>query len=59
LGQIRGFLSEIATARDVEVDWKAVFQIAFKTRDMKAFLVNQAPPFLQYKLLKKNWLSIE
>ena len=43
-----------ATARDVEVDWKAVFQTAFKTRDMKAFLVNQAPPFLQYKLLKKK-----
>ena len=40
-----------ATARDVEVDWKAVFQTAFKAKDMKVFLANQAPPFLQYKLL--------
>jgi murein L,D-transpeptidase YcbB/YkuD len=43
-----------ATARDVEVDWKAVFQTAFKTQDIKTFLVNQAPPFLQYKLLQKK-----
>ena len=40
-----------ATARDVEVDWKAVFQTAFKAKDMKDFLANQAPPFIQYKRL--------
>lgn len=43
-----------ATARDLEVDWKSVFETAFKSSDMKDFLANQAPPFEQYKLLHKK-----
>ena len=43
-----------ATAGDVEVDWKALFDKAFKSTDMKVFLANQAPPFLQYQQLQKK-----
>lgn len=43
-----------ATARDAEVDWQTLFQTAFKTPDMAAFLANQAPPFRQYRLLQKT-----
>ncbi|MFW2366380.1 MAG: L,D-transpeptidase family protein [Desulforhopalus sp.] len=42
------------TARDVEVDWRAVCQAAFKTEDMDTFLAEQAPPFLQYRLLREK-----
>lgn len=42
------------TARDVDVDWDALMQAAFEASDMKAFLVQQAPPFLQYRELKKK-----
>ena len=43
-----------ATASDVEVDWKTLFATAFKAADMKAFLAEQAPPFLQYGYLQKK-----
>jgi len=43
-----------ATARDAEVDWQTLFQTAFKTPDMAAFLADQAPPFNQYRLLQKT-----
>jgi murein L,D-transpeptidase YcbB/YkuD len=43
-----------ATARDVEVDWDALRQNAFEAPDMKAFLDQQAPPFLQYHELQKK-----
>lgn len=43
-----------ATASDVDVDWQALFTTAFKTSDMKSFLENQAPPFLQYRQLQKK-----
>jgi len=43
-----------ATARDVEVDWDALRQMAFEAPDMKAFLDQQAPPFLQYRELQKK-----
>jgi murein L,D-transpeptidase YcbB/YkuD len=43
-----------ATARDVEVDWDALRQMAFEAPDMKAFLGQQAPPFLQYRELQKK-----
>ncbi|MEN8782400.1 MAG: L,D-transpeptidase family protein [Desulfobacterales bacterium] len=43
-----------ATARDVEVDWDALRKMAFEAPDMKAFLDQQAPPFLQYRELQKK-----
>ncbi|MGB5619345.1 MAG: L,D-transpeptidase family protein [Desulfobacterales bacterium] len=43
-----------ATARDVEVDWDALRKNAFEAPDMKAFLDQQAPPFLQYRELQKK-----
>ena len=43
-----------ATASDVEVEWQALFNTAFKTEDMKLFLAEQAPPFLQYRQLQKK-----
>ena len=43
-----------ATSRDVEVDWDALKQMAFEAPDMKAFLDQQAPPFLQYRELQKK-----
>lgn len=43
-----------ATAGDVEVDWKALFQSAFKAPDMKTFLAEQAPTFWQYRQLQKK-----
>jgi len=42
------------SARDVEVDWSALREAAFQAPDMKAFLEQQAPPFLQYRELKKK-----
>ncbi len=41
-----------ATARDVEVDWEALRQMALEAPDMKAFLAQQAPPFPQYAELQ-------
>lgn len=43
-----------AGARDVEVDWDALRETAFETSDMKTFLAQQAPPFLQYRELRKK-----
>ena len=43
-----------AAARDVEVDWDVLRQTAFEAPDMKAFLDQQAPPFLQYRKLQKK-----
>jgi murein L,D-transpeptidase YcbB/YkuD len=43
-----------ATARDVEVEWKPVFEEAFASEDLITFLTDQAPPFLQYRLLRKT-----
>jgi L,D-transpeptidase YcbB len=43
-----------ASARDVEVDWDALRQIAFEAQDMKAFLEQQAPPHPQYAELRKK-----
>lgn len=43
-----------ATASDVEVDWQALLQTAFKTVDMRTFLAEQAPPFAQYRQLQKK-----
>jgi murein L,D-transpeptidase YcbB/YkuD len=43
-----------AAARDVEVDWNLLMQTAFEAPDMKAFLGQQAPPFLQYRELQKK-----
>ena len=42
------------TASDVEVNWTALRQAAFEAPDMKAFLQQQAPPFLQYRELQKK-----
>ena len=42
------------SARDVEVDWSALRKAAFEAPDMKAFLEQQAPPFGQYRALKKK-----
>ena len=43
-----------ATARDVAVDWDTLREAAFKAADMKAFLDQQAPPFRQYRKLRKQ-----
>ncbi len=43
-----------AYASDVEVDWKKLFATAFKAPDMKMFLADQAPPFLQYRYLQEK-----
>ena len=43
-----------ASARNVEVDWVVLRQAAFKASDMKAFLGQQVPPFLQYRELQKQ-----
>lgn len=43
-----------ATASDVVVDWKTLLETAFKAQDMKRFLADQAPPFLQYRYLQKK-----
>ncbi len=42
------------TARDTEVDWATLMQVAFETLNMKAFLEQQAPPALQYRELRKK-----
>ncbi len=42
-----------AGARDVEVDWEALREKVFEAPDMKAFMEQQAPPFLQYRELQK------
>jgi murein L,D-transpeptidase YcbB/YkuD len=42
------------SASDEEVDWVALRQAAFEATDMKAFLEQQAPPFLQYHQLQKK-----
>jgi len=43
-----------ATARDVEVDWGPLLQSAFEAPDMKTYLEQQAPPFVQYRKLKNK-----
>ncbi len=40
------------SARDVVVDWDALKKQAFAAPDMKSFLDQQAPPFLQYRKLQ-------
>ena len=42
------------SASDKEVDWVALRQAAFGATDMKAFLEQQSPPFLQYRKLQKK-----
>ncbi|MBE9543751.1 MAG: L,D-transpeptidase family protein, partial [Proteobacteria bacterium] len=42
-----------AGAHDVEVDWDILRKTAFETPDMKTFMEQQAPPFLQYRELQK------
>ena len=42
------------SARDVELDLVSLRQAAFEAPDMKAFLEQQAPPFLQYRELQKK-----
>jgi murein L,D-transpeptidase YcbB/YkuD len=42
------------TASDVEVNWSELRQEAFGAPDMKVFLEQQAPPFLQYRELQKK-----
>ncbi len=42
------------TARDAEIDWDVLKQIAFQSQDMKAFLDQQAPPVAQYRALRKK-----
>jgi murein L,D-transpeptidase YcbB/YkuD len=46
-----------ASARDVEVDWEALREKAFESPDMKAFMEQQAPPFLQYSKLQKKLIE--
>ncbi len=46
-----------AGARDVEVDWDILRKTAFEAPDMKAFLAQQAPPFLQYRELQKKLIE--
>ena len=46
-----------AGARDVEVDWEALREKAFESPDMKAFMEQQAPPFLQYRNLQKKLIE--
>ena len=43
-----------ASARDAEVDWDALRQMALEAPDMKAFLEQQAPPYPQYPELRKK-----
>lgn len=42
------------SASDEEVDWVALREAAFGSADMKAFLEQQAPPFLQYRKLQEK-----
>ena len=42
------------SASDDKVDWVALREMAFGSTDMKAFLEQQAPPFLQYQQLQKK-----
>jgi len=42
------------SASDEEIDWSTLRQAAFGASDMKAFLEQQAPPFLQYRELQKK-----
>jgi L,D-transpeptidase YcbB len=42
------------SASDEEVDWVTLREAAFGATDMKAFLEQQAPPFLQYHQLQKK-----
>jgi murein L,D-transpeptidase YcbB/YkuD len=42
------------SASDVEVNWTVLRRAAFEASDMKAFLQQQAPPFLQYRELQKK-----
>ena len=42
------------SSSDVEIDWTVLRQEAFGAPDMKAFLEQQEPPFLQYRELKKK-----
>jgi len=46
-----------AGARDVEVDWDLLRKTAFEAPDMKAFLAQQAPSFLQYRELQKKLIE--
>jgi murein L,D-transpeptidase YcbB/YkuD len=43
-----------ASARDAEVDWDALRQMALEAPGMKAFLEQQAPPYPQYPELRKK-----
>ena len=42
------------SASDEEIDWSTLREAAFGASDMKAFLEQQAPPFLQYRELQKK-----
>lgn len=42
------------SASDEEIDWSALREAAFGASDMKAFLDQQVPPFLQYRELQKK-----
>jgi len=42
------------SASDEEIDWSSLREAAFGASDMKAFLQQQAPPFLQYRELQKK-----
>mgnify|MGYP001814866234 CR=1 FL=1 len=42
------------SASDEEVDWAALREAAFGSADMKVFLAQQAPPFLQYRKLQEK-----
>jgi len=42
------------SASDVEIDWTVLRQEAFGAPNMKVFLEQQEPPFLQYRELKKK-----
>ncbi|MEA3467258.1 MAG: L,D-transpeptidase family protein [Thermodesulfobacteriota bacterium] len=43
-----------AAASDIEVDWNVLMKAAFNAPDMKTFLEQQAPPFIQYRALQKK-----
>lgn len=56
-GRIAPFLADpelFATARDVKVDWNALREQALKAHDMQDFLEQQAPPYGQYRQLRKK-----
>jgi len=56
-GRIAPFLADpelFATARDVKVDWNALREQALKAPDMQDFLEQQAPPYAQYRQLRKK-----